>query len=154
MRRAYSIHEMRVYLDRRTEEKDLTSQVIGRLRERNYLDDTRYALDFARQHAKTRKQGRFRIARELRTRGVPDRHIEAALDAVFAETDEAASVRARLRRRMAHLRGPLDQRKLASLYGSLLRAGFSSDTIRAELHALTHLPVPEVTEEVPEEMND
>ena len=154
MRRAHSIHEMRKYLERRAEEKDLTSQVIARLREQKYLDDARYALDFAREHAKRRKQGRFRIARELRTRGVPDRHIEEALDTVFAETDEAGSVRARLRRRMANLRGPLDQRKLASLYGSLLRAGFSSDTIRAELHALTHLPVPQVIEELPEEMND
>jgi regulatory protein len=152
MRRAYSIHEMRVYLDRRTEEKDLTWQVVARLRERNYLDDARYALDFARQHAKTRKQGRFRIARELRTRGVPDRHIEAALDTIFAETDEAALVRIRLRRRMAHARGPLDQRKLASIYGSLLRAGFSSDIIRTELRAFKHQPAPELTEEeLPEE---
>jgi regulatory protein len=157
-RRAHSIHEMRRYLERRTEEKDLTSQVIARLRERNYLDDARYALEFARQHAKFRKQGRFRVARELRTRGVPDRHIEAALDAVFAETDEAASVRERLRRRMAHARGPLDQRKMASLYGSLLRAGFSSDIIRTELRALTSLSVPQVevdsrdeTEETKEE---
>jgi regulatory protein len=154
MRRAHSVSEMRKYLERRAEEKDLTSQVIARLREQKYLDDARYALDFARQHAKLRKQGRFRIARELRTRGVPDRHIEEALDTVFAETDEAASVRARLRRRMAHLRGPLDQRKLASLYGSLLRAGFSSDTIRTELHALTDLPVPQVAEELPEEINE
>jgi regulatory protein len=151
MRRAYSIHEMRQYLDRRTEDKDLTSQVIARLRERNYLDDARYALDYARTHATTRKQGRFRIARELRTRGVPDRYIEAALDAVFAETDEAASVRERLRRRMAHVRGPLGQRKLASLYGSLLRAGFSSDIIRTELRAFTRAPLPEVTEETNEE---
>jgi regulatory protein len=154
MRRPYSIHEMRVYLDRRTEEKDLTSQVIARLREQKYLDDDRYALDYARQHAQLRKQGRFRIARELRTRGVPDRHIDAALDAVFAETDEAASVRVRLKRRMTHLRGPLDQRKIASLYGSLLRAGFSSDTIRAELRKLTHQPVPEIPEELPEEIKD
>ena len=105
-RRAHSIHEMRKYLERRTEDKDLTSQVIARLRERDYLNDARYALDFARHHATMRKQGRFRIARELRVRGVPDRHIEEALDAVFAETDEAASVRARLRRRMTHLRWP------------------------------------------------
>jgi regulatory protein len=150
MRRPYSIHEMRVYLDRRTEEKDLTSQVVARLREQKYLDDDRYALDYARQHAQLRKQGRFRIARELRTRGVPDRHIDAALDAVFAETDEAVSVRAR----MTHIRGPLDQRKIASLYGSLLRAGFSSDTIRAELRTLTSLPVPQIAEELPEEMKD
>ena len=133
MRRAHSIHEMREYLGRRAESKTQIDRVIARLREQNYLDDARYALDYARQHANSRRQGRFRIARELRARGVPDRHIEAALETVFAETDEAASVRSRLQRHLAHLHGPLDQRKLASLHRSLLRAGFSSDTIRAEL---------------------
>lgn len=133
MRRAHSIHEMRQYLRRRAETKNQIDRVIARLREQNYLDDARYGLDYARQHANSRRQGRFRIARELRARGVPDRHIDAALEAVFAETDEASSVRARLQRRLAHLHGPLDQRKLASLHRSLLRAGFSSDTVRAEL---------------------
>ena len=138
MRRAHSIHEMRQYLGRRAETKNHVDRVIARLREQNYLDDARYSLDYARQHANSRRQGRFRIARELRARGVPDHHIDAALEAVFAETDEASSVRARLQRRLAHLRGPLDQRKLASLHRSLLRAGFSSDTIRAELRLATH----------------
>jgi hypothetical protein len=86
---------MRDYLTRRAEDKELISPVIARLRELQYLDDARYAIDYARQHARTRRQGRFRIARELRGRGVPDRYIESALDAVFAETDEAALVRAR-----------------------------------------------------------
>ncbi len=117
MRRAHSIHEMREYLNRRAEDLELVSPVVARLREHNYLDDARYALDYARTHAQSRRQGRFRIARELRARGVPDRHIEAALDAVFAETDEAALVRARLKRRLAHVRGTLDRRQLASLYG-------------------------------------
>jgi len=133
MRRAYSIHEMREYLERRTEDPELVSPVIARLRELKYLDDTRYALDYARLHANSRRQGRFRITRELRGRGVPDRHIEAALDAVFAETDESALIRGRLKRHLSNARGPLDQRKLASLYRSLLRAGFSSDAIRAAL---------------------
>jgi regulatory protein len=137
MRRAHSIHEMRLYLGRRAESKDHVDHAIARLREQNYLDDARYALDYARQHANSRRQGRFRIARELRSRGVPDHHIEAALDAVFAETDEAASVRARLKRHLSHVRGGLDQRKIASLYRSLLRAGFSSDIIRAELRLAT-----------------
>ncbi|HKV04754.1 MAG TPA: regulatory protein RecX [Candidatus Acidoferrales bacterium] len=137
MRRAHSIHEMREYLQRRAEDKDLVSPVISKLRERSYLDDSRYALDYARQHANSRRQGRFRIARELRGRGVPDRHIEAALDAVFAETDEAALVRVRLRRRLAHVRSALGQSQIAALYRSLLRAGFSSDVIRAELRGIT-----------------
>lgn len=137
MRRAHSIHEMRQYLARRADSKNHIDRVIVRLREQSYLDDARYALEYTCQHANSRRQGRFRIARELRARGVPDRHIDAALEAIFAETDEASSVRARLQRHLAHLRGPLDQRKIASLHRSLLRAGFSSDTIRAELRLAT-----------------
>jgi len=137
MRRAHSRYEMRAYLERRAEEEKMVPRVLARLREKGYLDDARFALDYARQHALARRQGRFRIARELRARGVPDHEIEAALDAVFAETDEAALVRARLRRKLAQVRGPLDQRRLASLYRSLLAAGFSADVIRTEIRALT-----------------
>ncbi len=151
MRRAHSIHEMRDYLNRRAEDLELVSPVVARLREHNYLDDARYALDYARQHAQSRRQGRFRIARELRARGVPDRHIEAALDAVFAETDEATLVRARLKRRLAHVRGSLDQRKLASLYRTLLRAGFSADIIRAELRGVTRGELPALPDSIPDE---
>jgi regulatory protein len=143
MRRAHSIHEMREYLARHSDDKESISRVISRLRQQNYLDDARYALEFARQHANSRRQGRFRISRELRNRGVPDRHIDAALDAIFAETDEASLVRVRLKRHISHARGPLDQRQIASLYRSLLRAGFSSDIIRAELNAITRTVVPD-----------
>ena len=144
MRRAHSVHEIREYLGRRAEDKDAVSRVITRLRERSYLDDARYALDYARQHALSRRQGRFRIARELRARGVPDRYIESALETVFAETDEASLVRARLRRKLAQSPAPLDGRKVASLYRSLLAAGFSSDVIRAELRGVTRGDVPDL----------
>jgi regulatory protein len=152
MRRAHSIHEMKQYLERRADNKELIPRVIARLRELNYLDDARYALEFARRHARLRRQGRYRIARDLRGRGVPDRYIEAALDAVFAETDEASLVRARLKRRLSHLRGQLDQRKLASLYRSLLAAGFSSDIIRAELKGVTHGDLPDFPDPSPDDL--
>jgi regulatory protein len=140
MRRAHSIHEMKEYLGRRVEEgsgDELIARVIARLREQSYLDDARFAANYARSHAQSRRQGRFRIARELRARGVPDQHIEAALDSVFAETDEASLARVRIKRALARVRGPLDQRKIASIYRSLLAAGFSADVIRAELRAAT-----------------
>jgi regulatory protein len=161
MRRAHSIYEMKQHLERRAEDKSLVPQVIARLRELNYLDDAKYALNYASQHAKIRRQGRFRIARELRTRGVPDRYIAAAFDAAFVETDETALVRARLKRRLALYKskpgrdgGPpaeaLDRRKIASLYRNLMGAGFSSEIIRAELKRIANgaLPdLPEVTED-------
>ncbi|MFZ0923680.1 MAG: regulatory protein RecX [Candidatus Acidiferrales bacterium] len=137
MRRAYSVHEMKDYLKARAENSEHATAVLQRLKEQNYVDDARYARDFARVHAQGRHQGKFRIARELRARGVPDRHIEAALEIVFAETDESASVRSSLERKLRHVRGPLDERKRASIYRSLLRAGFSTDTIRTELRAAT-----------------
>ena len=130
---------MKQYLHRRAEDDALIPPLIARLRELNYLDDARYALNFARTHAQSRRQGRFRITRELRNRGVPDQHIEYALDAVFAETDEASLVRAQIKRRLLTSRGPLDQKKIASLYRSLRRSGFSSEIIRSEMRTATKI---------------
>jgi len=137
MRRAFSVYEMRVALERKAEDKTLAARVLARLKDKGNLDDAKYARQFARDHVQNRKQGRFRITQELRRRGVPDRHIEAALDEVFAATDERALLRSRIERKLRTLRGPLDQRKRASLYSSLLRAGFSADAIGRELRALT-----------------
>lgn len=151
MRRAHSVYEMRQALERRVEDKSLARHVLQRLKSEGLVDDARYARQFARYHAESRRQGRFRIARDLRARGVPDRHIEGALDEVFAETDEAALVRKRIERRLRAQRGPLDERRLASLYRSLLRAGFASDVIRAELRAATKRNVEELAAEEPVE---
>jgi regulatory protein len=152
MRRAHSIHEMKQHLERRAENKDLVPSIIARLRELSYLDDAKYALNYAAQHVKVRRQGRFRIARELRARGVPDRYIDDAIAKVFADTDEIALVRARLQRRLALLNrksgasARLDQKKIASLYRNLLGAGFSADTIRAELKRMTNGDLPDDSE--------
>jgi regulatory protein len=145
-RRAYSVYEMRTYLERRAEDKDVVKGVLERLKNLNYLDDARYAKHFVRLHTELRKQGPFRIARDLRTRGVPDRHIEAALAERSPESNEGALVRERLQRRIKMLRGPLDERRVASLYRSLLRAGFAADTIRRELNAVTKQSVEEIPE--------
>jgi hypothetical protein len=53
-------------------------------------------------------------------------------------------LRARLQRSLKHIRGALDQRKLASIQRSLLRAGFSGDVIRAELKSVTRGDLPEL----------
>lgn len=150
MRRAHSIHEMHEYLARRADDASQIPGVIARLRELRYLDDARYALNYAQSRVHSH-HGRFRISRELRARGVPTEHIDAALTSVFAETDEASLVRARLKRRLAHVRPPLDRRKLASLYRSLLAAGFSADIIRAELKNVTTADLPDLEPTPPSE---
>jgi regulatory protein len=139
-RRAHSISEMRKYLERRAEEGTPVRGVLARLKDRGYLDDARYARQFARDRAANRRQGPFRIARELRARGVPDRHIDAALEELAGETDQRETLRRRiqswLRRHSVADPAALDRKRTASLYHSLLRAGFPGEGIRAELRRL------------------
>ena len=53
-------------------------------------------------------------------------------------------VRQRIERKLKSYRGEIDDKKIASIYGSLLRAGFPSDVIRTELKKLTAEEVPAV----------
>jgi SOS response regulatory protein OraA/RecX len=115
------------------------------------IDDARYAKQFTRQHAEIRKQGKFRIARELRARGIPDRHIDLALEESAKETDERAVVRHRIEKKLKLFRGEIDDRKIASLFRSLLRSGFASDVVRNELRAVTREEVPAIENAVDEE---
>ena len=152
MRRAYSVHEMKQKLERRSDNKLLVQVVMARLKEKGMIDDARYAKQFARQRTETRKQGKYRVARDLRARGIPDRHIASALEEVAQTSDEAAMVRQRIERKLRSFRGPhtskmIDEKKMASIYGSLLRAGFSADVVRQELKAITKEEVPEVETE-------
>lgn len=142
VRRAHSVYEMKQALERRSEDAALVKTVMARLKSAGLLDDALYASQFARQRTEGRKQGKFRVARDLRARGVSDRHIEAALAQTAQQTDEARLIRQRIERRRRTFRGEIDDKKLASLYRSLLRAGFSADVIRRELKSFISEDLP------------
>jgi regulatory protein len=150
MRRAYSVYEMKQLLGRRTEDDKLLRTVMDRLKRAKMIDDERFAKQFARQRTEIRRQGKFRIARDLRARGVPDRHIESALAEAAKETDESAIVRQRIERKLRSFRGEINENKMAAMYRSLLRAGFSADVVRRELKAVTREEVPD-TEASPDD---
>ena len=148
-RRAHSVSDMKKALIRRAADEGLIQKVLARLKQNGLIDDARYAKQFARQRTEIRHQGKFRVARELRARGVPDRHIESAVEEAAANSDEAAMVRQRIDRKLKFHLGDkkgreIDDRKIASLYRTLLRAGFSSDTIRRELKRATSEDLPEI----------
>jgi regulatory protein len=147
MRRAHSVQEMKRKLERRSENKLLVQVVMARLKESGLIDDARYAKQFARQRTESRKQGKFRVARDLRARGIPDRQIAEALEETAKTSDEGAMVRARIERKLRSYRGEIDEKKMASIYGSLLRAGFSADVVRRELKAIVKEEVPDVEPE-------
>src|SRR5262249_49944116 len=158
MRRAHSVHEMKQKLLRRADSELLAQVVLARLKESGKLDDSSYAKQFARQRSEVRKQGKFRIARDLRARGVPDRHINAAIAESADSENEAALVRQRIERKLRSFRGSglvlptpemkkkISDKKFASISRPLLAAGFPADLVRRELKSLTSEELPEPDE--------
>jgi regulatory protein len=144
MRRAHSVHEMKKALGRRCKDEKMVKSVVERLKGLNLLNDERYAKQFTRLRTESRKQGSFRITRDLRARGIPDQHIEKALKDSAEENDPAEMVRHRIERKLRLFRGEISDKKIASLYRSLVAAGFPSDIIRKELFRITHEEVPDV----------
>jgi regulatory protein len=144
MRRAHSVKEMQQKLSRRTRNELLVRVVLARLKENGQLNDERFAQQFARNRTHSRKQGQYRIQRELRSRGVAESVIQSTLAEAAAESDPAAIVRQRMERKLKSYRGKIDERKIASIYGSLLRAGFPADIIRRELKRFTSEEIPEI----------
>src|SRR5579884_2129076 len=150
-RRSYSAFQLEQYLQQRGAPPELARQVVRRLLRERLLDDARFARQFAFERATGRQQGHWRILHELRRRGVAPAHIQAALSAVFSETDERELLHRRIERwlrQRGHAR--LEPRHVASLQRALLRAGFDAQRIRDALDAFdlpVKLEAPEPTEE-------
>ncbi|MGC1907139.1 MAG: regulatory protein RecX [Candidatus Acidiferrum sp.] len=144
MRRPHSVKEMQRLLDRRASHKLLAHVVLARMKENGQLDDARYAQQFTRQRTEIRRQGKFRITRDLRARGVSDANIQAAVQAATDETSQREAIRHRIQRKLKLTRGEISDNKIANLYRSLLAAGFPSDAIRKELKSMTSKEVPVV----------
>jgi regulatory protein len=149
MRRPHSIHEMQKLLRRRASSDLLTQVVLARLKENGSLNDDRYAKQFTRQRTEIRRQGKFRIARDLRARGVPAAQIQSAIEDASDDSAERAAMRHRIDRKLKLTLSKsgsreISDKKIASLYRSLLAAGFPSDAIRRELKSLTAEEVPTI----------
>src|SRR5579871_5153327 len=154
MRRPHSVKEMQKLLDRRASHKLLAQVVMARMKENGQLDDARYAQQFTRQRTEIRRQGKFRIARDLRARGVSDADIQAAVESNTDEESQRLAIRHRIERKLKLSRGEISDNKIASLYRSLLAAGFPSDAIRRELKSITTEEVPSVDPDVEDEIRE
>ena len=139
-RRPYSLAEMRRALERKFPDSDQVPTAIARLRELHYLDDQKFAEQYASSLARNRAFGRGRIRRELKAKLVDYRQIEPALSQTFQETSEHDLLEQTLDKKLRTLRLPLTRAKLAALCNSLVRRGFRGDQImkavraRPELH--------------------
>ena len=130
--RAHSTGEIREKLKRRSENPDDIEAVIARLRESQYLDDRRFAENFANARLSNEGFGKSRVLQDLRQRRVAPALAEKTVGDVYSEIDESALIDDWIRRKYRNVpREELfkEDKDLASAYRRLSRAGFRTGEI-------------------------
>jgi regulatory protein len=142
-RRPYSVAELRRALKRKFPASTEIASVIARLRHLGFLDDAKFAEACASSLARVRNYGQHRIRRELKSKMVDYRVIDAAVENAFASVNEREILERAIDRKIRTLPKPLTRSKLASLCQSLIRRGFRADDIMKAIRAraeLSNLP--------------
>ncbi|MBZ5535508.1 MAG: recombination regulator RecX [Acidobacteriia bacterium] len=125
--------EMRRLLEKRCEDGTLIDFALDKCVARGYLDDIKYAVQTARRRVTVKKQGRRRVAQELKSRGIAPAIAEQALDEVFGSLDEDELLRQALEAKLKGTSGSWTRKKVKKIYDQLVRAGFNTDRILREL---------------------
>lgn len=127
--RAYSTGELREKMRQRAEQPENIDPVIARLKEAGYLDDRKFAENYAAARLENEGFGKMRVLRDLRQRRVAPKLAEQAAEKTFKSTNEMELVEAFLKRKYrgkelgAFLK---EEKNLAAAYRRLRYAGFSS----------------------------
>ncbi len=149
-RRPYSAAELRRTLEKRYGENEEVRETLARLHQLGYLDDRKFALQYASFLARHRAFGRERIRRELKAKLVDYRAIDPALEQTFQETNEQELLERALKKKLRSIRLPLTPRKFYSLCQSLVRLGFRSDDIMKMMRSRPELKPAQEEAEQPE----
>ena len=105
-------------------------RVVLRLKELNYLSDTRFAADYARLRKENEKFGRRRVQEDLVQKGVHKELIASTLSNAYDDVDEVALAREYIaRKRIKRPEGEDAKKQAARVMGRLMRAGFSAAAI-------------------------
>ena len=132
-RRAFPTRELEQKLQHACSDSPTVERVIERLKSSGYLDDRKFAEAFIQSRLRHKAQGRARIERDLRSRGLNPRLIREELEKAYPAEAEAEPLQNALERRLRSLVPPMDAKKVSRLYNHLLRRGFSGEAIRQEL---------------------
>ena len=156
-RRMRTERDLRRLMKLRAEEGEAGARamdaVVARLKELNYLSDTRFAEDYTRVRKEHEKFGKRRVQQDLMQKGVGKELVATTLETAYEDVDEVALARQYIaRKRMKQPSGANAQKETVRAMNRLLRAGFSS---RAIYKVLREWELPaEVAEEMEEGAGD
>jgi regulatory protein len=139
--RGQTSYELRDRLQRRGYTAAVIDEVLHQLAVEGYIDDRKFAFDWARYRLQTKPLGRRRLAWELQRRGITQESLEEVLRAVYAEFDEVALAEQVARRRLGRRAFPDSTRACQRFAHYLMGLGFEADTIAAVFRNISHSPI-------------
>lgn len=111
----------------------LTEEEIGsileKLKQENYLNDTRYAASFVNDHVKFNQWGRMKIRHQLFEKEIPEREIEKAL-AGIDEEEYMQRLKSLLKTKAIELADEPALEKMNRLYRFAISRGFEEEIVR------------------------
>jgi len=133
-RKMRTVRDLKKLMRARAEEGEAgeraMDRVVLRLKELNYLSDTRFAADFTRLRKENEKFGRRRVQQDLVQKGIHKELIAKTLSNAYDDVDEVALAREYIaRKRMKRPEGEEAKKQAARVMGRLMRAGFSAGAI-------------------------
>src|SRR5258708_12067747 len=146
--RACSTGELRQKLRARAANPEDVDATLARLKEYRYLDDRRFAENYAAARLENQRLGKNRVTQELRRRRVAPALAEAVVEKTYGQTDEVALIEEFIRRKYPATPPATlsqDDKQLASAYRRLMQAGFNSGTAIPALNRVA--PHPELFDE-------
>ncbi len=102
--RAHSSGELRDKLRRRAQNNEDVDAVLAKLKEAGYLNDQRFAENYACARLQNQGLGKMRVLRDLRQRRVAPKLAEQVTDKTYEQTDEANLIEEFLRRKVSRQR--------------------------------------------------
>jgi regulatory protein len=126
--RGYSTGELREKLRRRAERAESVDAVLSKLKDAKYLDDQRFAENYAAARLENEGFGKMRVLRDLRQHRVAPQLAEQVTERTFQSTDETELIENFLKRKFRGKdlgRFLADEKNLAAAFRRLRYAGFS-----------------------------
>jgi regulatory protein len=111
-------------------------ETITRLKEANYLNDLRFAEGFARARSEGKLHGRFRLRRDMISRGVSPSTADKALDDVYTYIDEDEILERALGKWLRINGIPDDINDKKRLNDYLFRLGFEPQAIISKIRTI------------------
>jgi len=131
-RRDLTVAELRAGLERKRVPPEAIDDAVAELRETGFLDDARYARQFAEDKRELEQWGTERIASDLRRRGVDPQLIDAAVSTHSRDSELRTAL---LLLGQRYPRAPRDDRERDRAWSMLVRRGYTPeiayDAIRA-----------------------